>query len=132
LTPDGGQLLRRDYDMTIADQPFDRRPAGPGPWLVRYRAVLAVEQPGSHQFELRGDGAVRLLIDGRQVWPQSGEGPSQLGAPERNRARVSIPAGLVPIVVEQTDGGSLALLWQQGSSPPSLLPPSALAPVPWP
>lgn len=58
-------------------------------WLGR----LVVPRPGEYEFELTGNGRVRLALNGAQVLDT---GPPR-GRSERNRVRLTLPAGLNPI-----------------------------------
>lgn len=136
LSVDGRELLRREYDVMVADYTIGLRDPRPPPLLVRWSGDLDVQRPDTYEFQLVADGPIRLLIDGRQVWPTNATTPAQRpgGAPETTRARVALSAGRHPIVVERvrTEGGQAGLMWRRGSEPFTVVPASAYAPLAWP
>ena len=93
------------------------------PFLVRWRGTLRVARSGLHLFWLSGNGASRLLLDGRAV----------LEAPARaeTTAGVELEPGPHPIEVRWAWGperSSLELRWAPPGGPPALIPPDVLSP----
>jgi len=135
LTADGRTVLRRDYDVMIADRGLgSRRPAG-GTHLLRWSASVTVSEPGPYELDLRGEGALRVVIDDRQVWPRSGDLPAPFGGPPETRwLRVDLPPGVHRLVIERHrfDGGELTLYWRRRGGAGTIVPIEAFAPLAWP
>jgi hypothetical protein len=135
LTADGGRLVSRDYDAVIADTRIAFRRPGPGNFLLRWQGALQIEAAGVYEFEVLSDGPVRLQVDGRPVWPPTGDRPLRPDGPlESRRAKVSLAPGARPLQLDRvwTEGGQVVLLWRRGDGEQRIVPPEAFAPLPWP
>jgi hypothetical protein len=135
LTRDGSRQLRRDYDVMIADWNLQFRHPTPDPVMLRWSGQLQIDRSGTREFELGGDGPVRLLIDGRQLWPaEAGKHERPGGPPETRRARVALEPGRHQIVLERikTEGSQVVLFWRERDEPFTVVPRDAFVPLTWP
>jgi hypothetical protein len=135
LSRDGAQLLRRDYDVMMAHWHLQWNQPTHEPVLIRWSGELDIRDAGVREFELAGDGPVRLMIDERQVWPAAaGRHERPGGVPDTRRVRVPLEAGRHRVVLERikTEGSQVALHWRQRDEPFVLVPKDAFAPVAWP
>jgi 4-amino-4-deoxy-L-arabinose transferase-like glycosyltransferase len=113
---------RVDPFLAIRDGRVDR--ALPSePFLVRWRGTLRVTKGGLHVFWLRGNGASRLILDGRAV----------LATPARSETTIAVDLepGPHPLEVRWSWGPErsyIELSWAPPGGPPGLIPPQALSP----